>query len=53
LAARLLGVKTVIPAHFGTFPILVGRPADLEAALAAAGTKAKVWALTPGVPVQW
>ena len=29
-AARLLGVETVIPMHFGTFPILAGRPDQLD-----------------------
>ena len=29
-AARLLGVETVIPMHFGTFPILAGRPEQLD-----------------------
>lgn len=29
-AVRLLGVKVVIPMHYGTFPVLVGTPADLE-----------------------
>lgn len=29
-AVRLLGVKTVIPMHFGTFPPLVGRPDELR-----------------------
>ena len=29
-AVRLLGVKTVVPSHFGTFPILTGRPEDLR-----------------------
>jgi L-ascorbate metabolism protein UlaG (beta-lactamase superfamily) len=29
-AVRLLGVKTVIPMHFGTFPVLVGTPDDLR-----------------------
>jgi L-ascorbate metabolism protein UlaG (beta-lactamase superfamily) len=29
-AVRLLGVKTVIPMHFGTFPVLTGRPEDLR-----------------------
>ena len=27
---RLLGVKTVVPMHFGTFPILTGTPDDLR-----------------------
>ena len=29
-AIRLLDVKTVIPMHFGTFPVLVGTPDDLR-----------------------
>lgn len=29
-AVRLLGVKTVIPIHFGTFPPLIGRPDQLR-----------------------
>jgi len=29
-AVELLGVKTVVPMHFGTFPILTGRPGDLR-----------------------
>jgi L-ascorbate metabolism protein UlaG (beta-lactamase superfamily) len=29
-AIRLLGVKTVIPLHFGTFPVLVGTPEELR-----------------------
>jgi L-ascorbate metabolism protein UlaG (beta-lactamase superfamily) len=29
-AVRLLGVKTVIPLHFGTFPVLRGTPDDLR-----------------------
>ena len=29
-AVRLLDVKTVIPMHFGTFPILTGTPEDLR-----------------------
>jgi L-ascorbate metabolism protein UlaG (beta-lactamase superfamily) len=29
-AARMLGVETVIPIHFGTFPILAGTPAEFE-----------------------
>lgn len=29
-AVRLLDVKTVIPMHFGTFPVLVGTPEDLR-----------------------
>jgi L-ascorbate metabolism protein UlaG (beta-lactamase superfamily) len=29
-AVRLLGVKTVIPMHYGTFPVLVGTPDELR-----------------------
>src|SRR5437879_5383314 len=29
-AASLLGVKTVVPMHFATFPILTGRPSQLQ-----------------------
>jgi L-ascorbate metabolism protein UlaG (beta-lactamase superfamily) len=29
-AVQLLGVKTVVPMHYATFPILHGRPAQLE-----------------------
>lgn len=28
-AAKLLGVKTVLPVHFGTFPVLTGTPAEV------------------------
>ena len=48
-AARLLGSKTVVPIHFGTFPILAGTPAELAAALEGSGIE--VAALEPGVPV--
>ena len=48
-AARLLGAKTVVPIHFGTFPILAGTPAELAAALEGSGIE--VAALVPGVPV--
>jgi L-ascorbate metabolism protein UlaG (beta-lactamase superfamily) len=30
VALELLGVKRCIPCHYGTFPILVGRPAELR-----------------------
>ena len=30
-AAQLLGVRTVVPMHFGTFPILDGTPAQVQA----------------------
>ena len=37
LAVELLGVKHVIPIHYGTFPILAGTPGQLRAELAARG----------------
>jgi len=30
LAARMLGVRQVVPMHYGTFPLLTGRPEDLK-----------------------
>jgi L-ascorbate metabolism protein UlaG (beta-lactamase superfamily) len=29
-ACKLLKAKTVIPMHFGTFPVLTGRPSELQ-----------------------
>lgn len=51
LAARLLKVKTVIPMHYGTFPVLTGRPEDLAAKLKKDGIR--VWPLRPGEPADW
>jgi len=36
-ACRLLKPKTVIPMHFGTFPVLTGTPAELEKRLTPMG----------------
>jgi L-ascorbate metabolism protein UlaG (beta-lactamase superfamily) len=44
-AARLLGVKTVVPMHFGTFPILTGNPSQLEELV---GKGVKVLNIKPG-----
>jgi len=30
LAAEYLGLKTIFPIHYGTFPQLTGTPAELE-----------------------
>ncbi len=49
LACRLLKAKTVAPMHFGTFPPLVGRPAQLADLV----TGTKVWELEPGRTVKW
>jgi L-ascorbate metabolism protein UlaG (beta-lactamase superfamily) len=39
LAAKYLGAKTVLPIHFGTFPALVGTPAQLEKELTGSGVR--------------
>jgi L-ascorbate metabolism protein UlaG (beta-lactamase superfamily) len=44
-------VKQVIPMHYGTFPILTGRPAQLEEKLS--GTGIKVLDLKQGQPITW
>jgi len=46
-ACNLLKPKTVIPMHFGTFPVLTGSPAELQKL--APGVE--VVAMTPGVTV--
>jgi len=51
LAARLLKVRTVIPMHYGTFPLLAGRPSELAGLLQGAGVR--VWELEIGKTVQW
>ena len=42
-AVALVGARTVIPVHYGTFPILAGTPAELAEA-----SDAEVVALEPG-----
>lgn len=44
-AAELLGVKQVVPMHYGTFPVLTGTPARLRELL---GGRAEVVELQPG-----
>lgn len=52
VACQLLKADMVIPMHFGTFPPLTGRPEQLQELLVnEPGTK--VWALEPGVAVEW
>jgi L-ascorbate metabolism protein UlaG (beta-lactamase superfamily) len=48
LAVELLGVRTVVPVHYGTFPVLSGTPDDLRAALRERGTDAEVVSPEPG-----
>jgi len=49
LSVRLLGVKHVIPMHYGTFPALTGTPKQLKHELHRLGLKSvKVIEMTPG-----
>ena len=49
LAMELLGVKHVLPIHYGTFPILTGTPDALRSALADRGlADVEVHAVQPG-----
>jgi L-ascorbate metabolism protein UlaG (beta-lactamase superfamily) len=49
-ACRLLGVSHVLPGHYGTFPVLVGTPAELRSELAGLGLadRVTVHQLEPG-----
>jgi L-ascorbate metabolism protein UlaG (beta-lactamase superfamily) len=48
IACRLLGVRKVIPIHWGTFPALRGTPEQLAAALHQEGVTCEVIHLAPG-----
>jgi L-ascorbate metabolism protein UlaG (beta-lactamase superfamily) len=48
LAVKLLKVKTVIPMHYATFPMLTGTPDELRAALKKEKSSAKVVEVKPG-----
>ena len=50
-AARMLKVKTVVPMHYGTFPVLTGTPEALEAELGKDGIQ--VMTLKQAQPVSW
>ena len=50
LAARWLGVKQVVPMHWGTFPLLTGTPEQLKTHLAGSGIQ--VLELKPGETAQ-
>lgn len=49
VAAKYLGAKTILPIHFGTFPPLIGTPAQLEQELAGSGIM--VIHTDPGKPI--
>jgi L-ascorbate metabolism protein UlaG (beta-lactamase superfamily) len=50
-AVSLLGVRHVIPMHFGTFPPLIGTPADLAGRMEGSGST--VMELEPGKSIRW
>jgi len=45
-AVSLLGVKTVVPMHFATFPPLTGRPSHLQELV---GPGSRSWTSNPGI----
>jgi L-ascorbate metabolism protein UlaG (beta-lactamase superfamily) len=47
-ACRYLGVRRVVPIHWGTFPALTGTPEKLRQALGDLGINTEVVALAPG-----
>ena len=47
-AAKMLAVRTVIPFHWGTFPVLSGTPDELRRRLAELDPQVEVRALEPG-----
>jgi L-ascorbate metabolism protein UlaG (beta-lactamase superfamily) len=51
MACRILNVPKVVPMHFGTFPALTGRPAELASLIGDLVTV--VWPLEPGKTVEW
>ena len=47
-ACKLLGVSSVVPMHYGTFPILAGTPDELAAALEDESPRCHVLTVKPG-----
>ena len=53
VAVQLLGVKHVLPIHWGTFPLLSGTPRQLRDALASRGVhNVTVYEVEPGAPIR-
>lgn len=48
LAVSLLGLDRVVPIHFGTFPVLRGRPAELQDDLVSRDVPCEMVVLEPG-----
>lgn len=51
IAARLIGASTVIPMHYGTFPVLRGTPAQFAEALRVQQVGARMLEMKPGQTV--
>lgn len=51
-AAKLLDVQTVVPVHYGTFPILAGTPDELREESRRIGAGLRIIAPERGVPTQ-
>jgi L-ascorbate metabolism protein UlaG (beta-lactamase superfamily) len=47
-ATRMLGVKTVVPMHYGTFPLLKGTPQQFQSELRKHGGRARMLTPKPG-----
>jgi L-ascorbate metabolism protein UlaG (beta-lactamase superfamily) len=47
-ACQLLGIPRVIPMHWGTFPVLPGRPAELRREIDRRGLATEMVELAPG-----
>jgi L-ascorbate metabolism protein UlaG (beta-lactamase superfamily) len=47
-ACRYLGVRKVVPIHWGTFPVLTGTPEQLDKEIGDLGINCEVIRLTPG-----
>ena len=52
VACRMIKPKKVVPAHYGTFPPLIGRPEEL-AELIKDLDDTEIWPLEIGVPASW
>ena len=50
-AGRMLGVKEIIPMHYGTFPMLTGHPEQLQEKLSGSGIRVRT--LKAGQPTNW
>lgn len=51
-ACEMLGVKTVIPSHYGTFPLLTGTPAMFREELSKRNYECEVIELKPGETIE-